>query len=508
MSESTNNENTKSTAMSRSHFIGTTAAAAAAFTIVPRNVLGGPGYQAPSDMVNVAGIGVGSQGGNDIRGIKDPEVEVAREGGGFGGGGGGWTGGGNFQPPAGAQAPAGAPQSGQPAAQQQERPEPEPVNLANIYALCDVDSEYASRTFAQYPSAKTYSDWRRMLDREPEIDAVVIGTPDHNHAPIAAAFMKAGKHVYVEKPMCKTVFETRELRRIAEENNVVTQMGNQGHNSDGSFRAVEWIRAGVLGDVREVRLATNRPIWPQGNLQRPEGIRVPRTLNWDVWLGPAPVKPYHPDVCHFDWRGLWDYGTGAIGDMGAHIYDVCIWALELGLPTTIQANSTAYSSEYLPQAEVIVYEFPARGSKPPVTVSWVDGGLTALRHPALPDGVRTTSAMIIGSNGTVLTHSDYGGRPALYRNGEALEIEPAEPSLPRMGNIFEDWINAIKNGTKSTNDFTVSAHLTEIMLLGVLAVATKGYSTTLKYDGENMAFTNLPEADEFLHYEYRQGWTL
>ena len=285
-------------------------------------------------------------------------------------------------------------------------------------------------------------------------------------------------------------------------------MGNQGHNQEGSFQAVEWIRAGALGDVREVRLATNRPIWPQGNLQRPEGVRVPRTLNWDVWLGPAPVKPYHPDVCHFDWRGLWDYGTGAIGDMGAHIYDVCIWALELGLPTTIQANSTAYSDEYLPQAEVIVYEFPARGSMPPVTVSWVDGGLTALRHPALPDGLRTTSAMLIGSNGTVLTHGDYGRSPRLYRNGEALDIEPAEPSIPRPGNIQEDWISAIKNGTKSANDFTVSAHLTEIMLLGVLAVEAKRLNTILKYDGDNMAFTNSDEANELLHYEYRQGWTM
>ncbi len=504
MTESNNPKDKGGSVMSRSRFIGTTAAAAAAFTIVPRNVLGGPGYQAPSDMVNVAGIGVGARGAQDIRGIKDPEVEV-EGGGGFGGGGGGWTGGGGFQPP------AGAPQGGQPAAQQQQaRPEPEPVNLANIYALCDVDSEKAARTFAQYPSAKTYSDWRRMLDREPEIDAVVIGTPDHNHSPIAAAFMKAGKHIYVEKPMCKTVFETRELRRIARETGVVTQQGNQGHNVEGSFLTVEWFRAGALGEVREVHCKTNRPLgfWAQGDLERPAGVRVPRTLDWDIWLGPAPVKPYHPDVCHFAWRGLWDYGTGAIGDMGAHIMDAPIWALDLPLPTSIQASSTPYNDEYLPLSERIIFEFPARDNLPPVTMSWVDGGVWPDRLPQIPDGIGMADAVYIGSNGLVMMHGSHGGTPTLYPVDAMEDFTPPEPSIPRTGDIYEDWINAIKNGTKSANDFEISGHLCEIMLLGVLAVAMKNSRTTLQYDGENMEFTNLPEANDLLHYEYRQGWTI
>ncbi len=391
-----------------------------------------------------------------------------------------------------------------------QQEEEEPTRLANIYALCDVDEEYAAHMFAGYPRAKQYTDFRRMLDREPEIDAVVVGTPDHLHAPIAAYAMRMGKHVYVEKPMAKTVYETRELRRIAREMNVVTQQGNQGHNQEGSFLTVEWLRAGALGDVREVHFNTNRPAgwWPQGNLTRPDGVRVPRTLDWDLWLGPAPVKPYHPDICHFNWRGLWDYGTGAIGDMACHIVDVAVWGLELPTPTNIQASSSAFSDDYMPLVERIVWEFPARGNMPPVSASWVDGGLTQVRPPQLPDGIRMGSMLFIGSNDVVMLGSRGGSGPVLYPE-EAMEaFTPPEPTIPRPGNIFEDWINAIKTGTKSANDFEHSAHLTEIVLLGLVAVAAKDHSAVLEYDGENMEFTNLSEANDLLHYEYRQGWTL
>jgi len=450
-------------------------AAAAAFTIVPRHIIGGAGYQAASDMVNVAGVGVGARGASDIQGFADQEAPFERE----------------FR--------------GQ--IRTIEVPE-DPKRLANIYALCDVDTEKAGFMFQAYPRAKQYVDWREMLDKEPGIDAVMIATPDHNHAPIAAAAMKMGKHVYVEKPMCKTFYETRELRRVAKEAGVVTQMGNQGHNQEGTYKIIEWIRAGVLGDVGEVRLATNRPIWPQGDLDRPEGVPVPETLNWDIWLGPAPEKPYHPDVCHFNWRGLWDYGTGAIGDMGAHIYDAAVRALELPLPNKVQGSSTPYNEEYLPQAETIYYEFPARGNMPAVKVSWVDGGLTQERPDALPDGLRPSSAVLIGSNGRVLIHGDYGRSPRVYPESAMEEAAKIEPSMERPADIHEDFINAIKNGTRSNNDFEVAGHLTEIMLLGLIAVAAKEHNTTLVYDGENMTFTNLPKADEYFHYEYREGWTL
>jgi len=476
MGSNNQNENPKGVNQSRRKFLRNSMAAAAAITIVPRHILGGAGYQAASDMVNVAGIGVGARGANNIQGFADNEAAYERVG---------WGG----------------------QTQMVEVPE-NPMKIANIYALCDVDPEKAEFMFNGYPSAKTYIDWREMLDNEPEIDAVMIATPDHNHAPIAAAAMRAGKHVYVEKPMCKTVYETRELRRIARETGVVTQMGNQGHNQEGTYQILEWVKAGMLGEIREVRMATNRPIWPQGNMQRPEGMPVPEQLAYDIWLGPAPEEPYHEDILHFNWRGLWDYGTGAIGDMGAHIYDGSVRALELPLPTQVQASSTPYTEDYLPQGETIYYDFPARGDMPAVKVSWVDGGLTQERPEALPDGLRSNSAILIGSNGRVLTHGDYGRSPRIYPESAMEEVAELEQTMERPANIYEDFINAIKNGTKSNNDFEVSGHLTEIMLLGLVAVQAKDNNAILNYDGDNMEFTDVDDANQYLHYEYREGWTL
>jgi predicted dehydrogenase len=219
----------------------------------------------------------------------------------------------------------------------------------------------------------------------------MIATTDHNHAPIAAAFMKEKKHVYVEKPMAKTIYECRRLAELAKEYNVVSQMGNQGHASEATRRVVEWVRAGVVGNIREVHMFTDRPVgyWPQGDIQRPAVAKVPKSLNWDVWLGPAPEKPYNPEICHFVWRGLWDYGTGAMGDMGAHIYDAPLWALNLNYPTKIHATSTPYNNEYLPLAQTVTYEFPERfspgiGYMPPLKVKWCDGGLMPERPASRP----------------------------------------------------------------------------------------------------------------------------
>ena len=312
--------------------------------------MGGKGYTAPSDMVNIAGIGIGSRGGSDIREICAPDVPIpARSGGG----------GINY---AAIQEPTGSfPTMGQAIMKaMSEATEPAGSKLANIFALCDVDSEKGAPMFKAYPKAKVYSDWREMLEKEPSIDAVMIGTPDHNHAPIAAAFIKAKKHIYVEKPMAKTIQEARTLAKLAKEYDVVTQMGNQGHATEGTRRTVEWIQSGVIGNVREVYMSTDRPTWPQGNLKRPAGVPVPKNLNYDVWLGPAPEKPYHPDILHFNWRGIWDYGVGAMGDIGAHAFDAPVLALNLHkVPTyKIQAATTPYSSDYLPAAEWITYEFP------------------------------------------------------------------------------------------------------------------------------------------------------
>jgi predicted dehydrogenase len=500
--------------LSRRNFLGTVSAATAAFTIVPRHVMAGSGQKAPSDLINVAGIGIGAQGAGDISNICDPEVQVnrsprtrtgqplskaeiarqeaeraARMG--------------QNPRPQGAQA---GPPQGAPGNQQQRKPR----KLANIYALCDVDSEYAGYVFARYPKAKKYSDWREMLDKEPSIDAVLIATTDHNHAPIASAFMRQKKHVYVEKPMAKTIYECRKLAELAKEYDIVSQMGNQGHASEGTRRVVEWVRAGVVGNVREVQMFTDRPIgyWPQGDIQRPVASKVPKNLNWDVWLGPAPEKPYNPEICHFVWRGLWDYGTGAMGDMGAHIYDAPLWALNLEYPTKIQATSTPYNSEYLPLAQSVTYEFPERfspgtGYMPPVKVKWTDGGLLPERPEKLEPG-RRVGTIFYGDKGIMM-----GGNAQMPSLVPAdADFKGPDPWIERTGDIFEDWIGAIVNGKKACNDFSWAAKVTEIMLLTNIAIMTQRFNKTLEYDAKNMKITNLPEANNFFHYEYRKGWTL
>lgn len=496
--------------VSRRKFLGTVGAATAAFTVVPRHVIAGSGRRAPSDLINVAGIGIGAQGAGDLSNICDPEVQVDR-------------------PP---RTRTGQPlskaeiarqeaeraafiarmqqQQGQRPPQGAGRPQREPRNLANIYALCDVDSEYAGYVFARYPRAKVYSDWREMLEKEPSIDAVLIATTDHNHAPIAAAFMKEKKHVFVEKPMAKTVYECRRLAEIAKEYDVVSQMGNQGHASEGTRRVVEWVRAGVVGNIREVNMFTDRPIgyWPQGDIPRPAGVKVPLNLNWDVWLGPAPEKPYNPEICHFVWRGLWDYGTGAMGDMGAHIYDAPLWALNLDYPTRIQATSTPYNDEYLPLAQTVTYDFPERftpgiGYMPPLKVKWCDGGLLPPRPDKLEDG-RRIGTVFYGDKGVMM-----GGNSAMPSLVPAdPDFTGPEPWLERTGDIYEDWIGAIMNGKKSCNDFSWAAKVTEIMLLTNIAIMTQRFNTTLEYDAKNMKITNLDEANNYFHYEYRKGWTL
>jgi predicted dehydrogenase len=489
--------------LSRRKFLGTVTAATAGFTIIPRHVMPGTGYLQPSDTVNVAGIGIGARGAADLRGLCDPDVPIVtpmrtstgqpyskeeiaeRE----------------------ARMAARTQQGGGQRPQGQPQREREPVRLANIYALCDVDTAFAAHVIKGYPKAKVYTDWRQMLDKEKEIDAVMIGTPDHNHAPIAAAFMRQKKHVYLEKPMCKTIYECRKLAEIAKEYDVVTQMGNQGHASEGARLINEWIQSGAIGLVREVQLSTNRPIWPQGNIPRPAGMSVPKTLNWDVWLGPAPKKDYHPEICHFNWRGLRDYGTGALGDMGAHIYDHPFWSLNLGIPTKVQASSTVYNDEFWPLAEMITYEFPARGYMPPVTITWVDGGLRAPRPMEIDPGVRVSSALYLGDKG-VLMHGDYGSNPQLLPKKVMDEFVPPTPWLPRSPGIYAEWIDAIRNNTKSSTDFSYASKLVETMMLGNIAVLMANRNMTLEYNPDKMEFTNLPEANELLHYKYREGWTL
>jgi len=487
---------------SRRNFIGTTAATAAGFMIVPRHVLGGTGYKAPSDMVNIAGIGVGSQGGGDIQNIATPDVPIERRR--------GFSGmlmqrSAGIQPQragaGGGQRRSGVSNSDAPV-QMGDANQDESFKHANIYALCDVDHDYAGHIMAGYPKAKKYHDFREMIDKEKEIDAVLIGTPDHTHAVIAAYAMRAGKHVFVEKPMAKTIHEVRFLRDLAKETGLVTQMGNQGHNIEGTMQTVEWIQSGAIGDVREVHLWSNRPVWRQGYFDRPEGVPVPDNLKYDLWLGPAPEKPYNPEILHFAWRGLWDYGTGAMGDMGAHTFDAPIWALNLGMPTKIQATTTPFNNDYLPQAESVTYEFPARGNMPPVKVTWSDGGIKPARPAALEADRRLREALYIGDKGMMM-HGTHGASPELIPEDPGFK-EP-EKWLKRPSSVYVDFIEAIKEGRKAANDFEISSKLTEIMLLTNIAVVSQQINKTLEYDAENMKITNLEEANNYFHYEYRKG---
>jgi predicted dehydrogenase len=500
------NNKTKKTgekSLSRRKFVGQVGVATAAFTIIPRNVLGGQGFQSPSDMINVAGIGIGARGAADVRGVADPDVPIvspARSS----------TGIPYTAEQLAAQAAQQAARAAQqataaPAAAQPAQAAAAPRKLANIYALCDVDTDFAAHIFKGYPKAKVYTDWREMLDKDKSIDAVVIGTPDHNHAGIAAAAMRLKKHVYCEKPLCKTVVEARTLAKLAKEFDVVTQTGNQGHATEGTRQTVEWIQSGLIGNVRKVMLSTNRPSWPQGNLPRPPAMPVPKSLNYDIWLGPAPEKPYNPNLLHFNWRGLWDYGTGAMGDMGAHIFDAPVWSLNLGMPTKIQATSSPYSTDYLPQSSWVTYEFAARGTMPAVTVTWCDGGLRPPRPAELEAGRTLADASYYGDKGIIM-HASHGAIPQLVPANN--DFKGIDPWLPRTGDIYQDWIGAILAGKKSCNDFSYSTKVTEIMLLTNIALLTKSSNTTLEYDAVNMKITNLPEANKYFHYEYRSGWTL
>ncbi|MFQ6069216.1 MAG: Gfo/Idh/MocA family protein [Candidatus Aminicenantales bacterium] len=453
----------KKTTLTRRQFLGSTATAAAGMMIVPRHVLGGKGYRPPSDTLNIACVGIGGQGPWDVR----------------------------------------------------------KVSTENVVALCDVDDMQIAnflksdkndpKHVEMYQKAKKYRDFRIMLDKEKNIDAITVTTPDHNHAVISMAAIKLGKHVFCQKPLTHTVKEARLLAKAAREAKVVTQMGNQGHAGEGARLINEWIWDGAIGDVREVHVWTNRPIWPQG-IEAPQEIpSVPSTLDWNLWLGPAPFRPYHPAYLHFVWRGWWDFGTGALGDMGAHLIDHPFWALNLGHPSTIQASSTKFTKDSYPLAEMVTYEFPARGKMPPVTLTWYDGGLMPPRPDVLEEGRMmgddSGGVLFVGEKGMLMC-STYGKNPRLIPESRMKEYTRPKETIPRSPGIHEEWIEAIKAGKKSTTDFSYSARLTEMMLLGIIAVRMKDRNTKLRWDGEKMEFTNLPEANQYLHKEYRPGWSL
>jgi predicted dehydrogenase len=509
--------------VTRRDFVADTAKLALGTMILPRRVLGGVGYQPPSRTLNFAIVGAGGMGMNNMSAL---------------------------------------------------------VNAGeNLVAVCDVDFAYVERQLAgrlrpgrdgqvnpeniklrdAYTKAVKYSDWRDLLDKQRDIDAIIVATPDHAHAIIANAAMKAGKHVYVQKPLTYSVLEARTLARTARETGRVTQMGNQGHSREGTRRINEWVAAGIIGPVSEVHVFTDRPqrYWAQGipgptqipapqtaqptatqpasaqpplppappswNIRTVERailkemasnpMTVPEGLRWDLFLGPAKEIAYHPAYHPFSWRGWVPFGVSAIGDMGAHLIDQPYWALGLGYPTSIIATSTpwggpATNPASYPLAMTAQYEFPARGSQPPVKLSWYDGGLVPLLSKEIPlPGGDGGGGVILGEKGAI-TYETYGDKPRVWPESLAAEAENVPKTFPRVETGHEvNWAQACKGEASISCPFEYAAMLTEVMLLGIVALRA-GQGRRIQYDSANMVVTNAPEVNQYLTREYREGWGL
>lgn len=487
---------------SRRDFIKRSACTFAGLTVLPGHVISGMGYTLPSDKLNVAGIGVGGRGRKDLNYIQEK----------------------------------------------------------NVVALCDVDMKYAAETIKANPKAKVFMDYREMFDAmAKDIDAVVVATPDHTHAVIASTALSLGKHVYCEKPLTHSVYESRYLAELAREKKVATQMGNQGSSGEGVRLICEWLWNGEIGEVEEVHAWTNRPIWPQG-LQRPaSGMPVPGHLNWDLFIGPAKYRPYHEIYTPWNWRGWWDFGTGALGDMACHILDPVFQALKLKYPTKVFATSTQINTECAPHAEKVKFTFPARTDMPKVkmpevVLHWYDGGFVPDMLYELPEGVMDGKEWI---NGVIFKGSKdsiicgcYGAKPFL--------VSGRVPHVPKTirrvetwdggwnrGDHHNDWVRACKespgNRIPASSDFDYAGPLNEAVAMGVLGIRLQSLHKELLWDGKNMRFTNIGEdetlkvvksdiftvtdghptfqteyetlnarqtAEELIRHTYREGWEL
>jgi predicted dehydrogenase len=448
--------------LSRRDFMGTAAAAMAAVTFVPRHVLGGPNNTPPSEKLNIAGVGIGGMGQNNIRACE----------------------------------------------------------TENIVALCDVDWAYADSVFKRYPNARTWKDYRKMLDEQKDIDAVIVATPDHNHAVVAMAAMRRGKHVYVQKPLTRTVYEARMLTEAARKYKVATQMGNQGHSSEEVRMVCEWIQDGAIGDVHEVHCWTNRPVWPQGIDRPTDTPPVPDTLDWDLWIGPSPMRPYNPTYLPFNWRAWIDFGAGALGDMGCHVMDAAFWSLKLKYPVSVEASHSYEvpkmwtrfeNKETYPTAEVVHYQFPAREGMVPVKLHWYDGGMLPERPDDLEPGRRIpeSGTIFVGEKGKIMCGT-YSENARIIPETKMRAYTRPPKRIPRIengpGGHEQDWVRACKGGPAASSNFDYSGPFTETVVMGNLAVLNPGKK--LEWDGTNMKVTNDEEANTYVRPTFREGWSL
>jgi len=442
-------ENSKN--ITRRTFLGTTGTVAAGLTILPSSVISGLGHRAPSDKLNIAIVGIGGMGNSNLRAVKGTE---------------------------------------------------------NLVALCDVDWGYSKKVFADNPNAKQYWDWRKMYDEMGKsIDAVIVATADHSHCVVASNGITLGKHVYVQKPLTHSVYESRLLTKLAAKYKVATQMGNQGSSGEGVNLTVEWIQNGEIGEVRKIEAFTDRPIWPQG-LNRPTKVdAVAETLNWDLFIGPAPERPYNSIYHPWNWRGWWDFGTGALGDMACHIMHPIFKSMKLKYPIKAQGSSTLLLTDCAPNAQMVTLIYPERvapaGSKisyPEVTVTWYDGGLQPAKPAGWPAGKNMNDngggVIFHGSKDTLICGC-YGKDPWLLSGRK-----PVVPQTERRveGSKHEmDWVRACKESpesrVKSKSDFSEAGPFNEMVVMGVLAVRLQGLNKELEWNGEKMEFTNISETE-------------
>jgi predicted dehydrogenase len=386
------------------------------------------------------------------------------------------------------------------------------VASENIVALCDVDEERYNEAKQKYPNAKRYKDFRQMLEKEKSLDAVTVSTPDHVHAIAAITAMRQGKHVYCEKPLAHSIYEARQMARVARETGVVTQMGQQGHAMEGSRRAVEVVRSGAIGEVSELHVWTDRPAgwWPQGE-DRPGGAPVPSTLDWELWLGPAAHRPYNPIYVPFKWRGRWDFGTGAIGDMGVHNLDTAFWALDLGIPTSAEVKqSSRKTADCPPLWSILELIYPSRGKQPPVKLTFYDGKKLPPADLFQGEVISDNGSLLIGTKGTLYTRTWHGGENPgdmfmLLPTKEFLGYQPPTPTLPRTAEHHIEFINACKGGPRTQSDFAYASTLTEGLLVGFLALRT---GKPIEWDSRNMQAISCPEAEPFIHPQFRKGWEI
>lgn len=473
---------------SRRDFIKNSAIAAAGFIIVPRHVIGGKGYVAPSDRLVVAGIGVGGKGESDIA---------------------------NFY------------KSGK----------------ADIAYLCDVDDKRAANTVKNFPKAKYYKDWRVMLEKESKnFDAVSVSTPDHNHAAPTLAAMQLGKHVYVQKPLTHDIYEARVLTEAAKKYKVVTQMGNQGASGDGVRQLMEWYDAGVIGKVHTIYSWTNRPVWPQGIPWSNAKAQVPATLDWDLWLGSAPYRDYVEKLVPFNWRGWWDYGTGALGDMGCHLIEPAFRVLDLQYVSDVQASvgtvfvdefKQGYFPESIPPSSHVTMTFPKTPkTNGAVTLHWMDGGI----QPERPEELGPNELFGDGGNGTLfigtkgkMMCSTYGADPRLLplKKNDEVKIKQTIPRVPGSAEgHYSQWVEGCIAGygnKQMSSPFEIGGPLTEALLMANLAI--RGYDVRkptqdgkgfvypgryikLLWDNKKMAVTNFDDVNQFVKRKYREGWSL